>query len=302
MKTRASRRLTFAAAVWLISTSAFGYGGTIGPNEYVGRPPNRTATDYKNPLPVPGEPHHYHITICNDTEWYGVWYPPEWRGNDGRVRGTPNKVGQHGYAKEEDGTGGGVQIMGNGAGGTTNDVTLTKENGDTVVLTIHVVDCSHAVAPGATRGQVAAVVWVNGSRTGLKLPPDSAKHLKAVVAAVEARQMSAGEEARHAALRQALPELFGTTAKFVPACSPTTYTTNVNCTMLVTDCDKITPAEAQSMGACLQDKGQKSADTICQLNSTCPKARLIGATETRNDCPSGGRQWEVDVKWTFECK
>jgi len=137
---------------------AWAYGGTIGANEYVG--PGRTATDYKNPLPIRGQPNHYHVTVCNDGNWYGVWYPPEWRDNDGRVNGTPKGQNQHGHAKEEDGTGGGVQIMGNGRGGDDIEITLRKEKGATVYLRIRVIDCSHL---RGQRGLLASTVplWLS---------------------------------------------------------------------------------------------------------------------------------------------
>jgi hypothetical protein len=140
--------LMAASALSILGASvALAYDGRLGPTEYVGNP--KQATDYKNPLPVAGRPHHYHVSICNDGSWYGVWHPAEWQGNaDGRVRGTPSGHNQHGYAKEEDGTGGGVQIMGNGKGGDNQEITLHKENGETVYLLIHVIDCSHrAVGP-----------------------------------------------------------------------------------------------------------------------------------------------------------
>jgi hypothetical protein len=154
MKNSTQKTLLAASALWIVgATAAWGYGGTIGPAEFVGIP--KQATDYKNPLPVPHVPGHYHVTVCNDANWYGVWYPPEWKGNDGRVRGTPKENNQHGYAKEEDGTGGGVQIMGNGGGGNDKEITLQKENGQTLYLTIHVIDCSrHA----GLRGLLAAAV------------------------------------------------------------------------------------------------------------------------------------------------
>jgi hypothetical protein len=186
MKPSTKNILMAASALWILgATAAWGYGGTIGPAEYAGVP--KQATDYKNPLPVVGNPHHYHVTICNDGNWYGVWYPAEWRGNDGPVRGTPDGYNLHGYAKEEDGTGGGVQIMGNGKGGDIREVTLAKKNGQTVYLKIRVIDCSHQQAP---RGLLAAAdegrlpkssfpmpkTLVSPSEFGAVLPPAENSH------------------------------------------------------------------------------------------------------------------------------
>jgi hypothetical protein len=108
-----------------------------------------------------------------------------------------------------------------------------------------------------------------------------------------------GRPQRYALLQETLNELLAGRMKFKPACSPATYTTNVNHSMLVADCEKEDSQEAKAMGAALQAKGQASADIICQLNSECPHARLLKAEITRNDCK--GRQWDVDVRWTFEC-
>jgi hypothetical protein len=153
MKASTKSLLMVASALWIVgSSAAWGYGGTIGPAEYVGMP--KQATNYKNPLPVAGQPHRYHVTICNDGNWYGAWYPAEWNGNDDRVQATPSGNNQHGYAKEEDGTGGGVQIMGNGRGGDSIEVTLHKKHGQTVYLRIRVIDCSHLQAP---RGLLAGL-------------------------------------------------------------------------------------------------------------------------------------------------
>lgn len=156
MKLAIAKIFGFILTFWfLMNGSVWGYSGTIGPAEFVGVSPNKVATDFKNPLPSPGNPHHYHVTICNNGAWYGVWHPREWRGNKGAVQGRPKKNNQHGYAKEEDGTGGGVQIMGNGTGSHDIEITLRKENGTTVYLMIHVVNCSQPLAPGATRGRLA---------------------------------------------------------------------------------------------------------------------------------------------------
>lgn len=281
MKLHIVKILSSVLAFWFFTIGmSWGYGGTIGPTEYTGTPP--VPTDYKNPLQNPGVPHHYHVTICNDGTWYGVWYPPEWKGNNGAVRGTPKGKNQHGYAKEEDGTGGGVQIMGNGKGGDNIEITLRKENGDTVYLMIHVIDCSHPLAPGATRGRVAAAIWGGHSRAYLQ-----ENKIKAVT--------------QHQLLQETPGGKLESTRKFVPACSPAAYTTNVNCSMLVKSCEKVSPAEAKSMGRCLRDKGNNSASIICQLNKKCPVAHLLRVKETRNDCPRDGRQWDVDAQWTFEC-
>ncbi len=271
MKSYIAKIFLSSLVVWFCTLGiCWSYGGTIGPVEYTGIPPNREPTDYKNPLQTPDQPHHYHVTICNDGNWYGVWYPSEWKGNDGAVQGTPKGKNQHGYAKEEDGTGGGVQIMGNGKGGDSIEITLRKKNGDTVYLIIHVIDCSHPPTP---RGRVAAAEGM------------SYLHFSA----------------RQSLLDATLRKYTGSARKFVPACSPVKYTTNVNCAMLVERCEKITTAESKKMGTCLRDKGKESADTICQMNGQCSNSRLLGVTETRNDCPEEGREWDVDARWTFKC-
>lgn len=295
------KRLFALFLLLLFAGSAWGYGGTIGPNEFVG--PNHTPTDFKNPLPVPGRPHTYHVTLCNNGSWYGVWYPPEWRGNNGRVRDDPGKLGQHGYAKEEDGTGGGVQMMGNGAGGTTNTVTLYKENGTTVILRIRVIDCSHAVAPGGQRGVLAVAAWVQKTAKGYRIAEGgSTADIEDYLSAAPASESSPEEAQAHGeALSHALPELFAGKPKFVPACSPTITTTNVSCSQLVKDCDKVTEEEGRNMMSCLKTKGQDSADIICKLNGNCPNATLGDGEATRNECPKRGRQWEVDVRWQFQC-
>lgn len=153
---RARLGLLTAACV-LAPLAAFGYGGMIGPNEFQGAGATRTATDFKNPLPS-GTPHHYHVTLCNDGAWLGVWYPLEWKGNKGGVAGAPGANAPHAFAKQEEGSGSangslGVQLMGNGQGGTTDDLALSKQEGDTVFLSARVVDCAKPLATGALRGR-----------------------------------------------------------------------------------------------------------------------------------------------------
>lgn len=131
---------------------------TIGPAEYVGVP--KTATDYKNPLPVAGRPNTYHVTVCNDGNWYGVWYPPEWKGNTDRVAGTLQGNNQHAY--------------GNGIGGDNQWITLHKKNGPAVRLLIHVIDC---VRERGQRGVLASAVplFPNGQfeAFGEQFPPNN---------------------------------------------------------------------------------------------------------------------------------
>lgn len=139
---RAAKTLAFVSILCALPGVAYGYGGGIGPEEYTGAGSARQATDYKNPLRDPTRPNTYHVTICDDGNWYGAWYPPEWKGNSGGVKGNGSVKGQHGYAKQEDGTGGGVQIMGNSPG--TTEVTLTKEGGITLHLRIRVIHCDNS--------------------------------------------------------------------------------------------------------------------------------------------------------------
>ncbi|HEY3640225.1 MAG TPA: hypothetical protein VGL31_03960 [Xanthobacteraceae bacterium] len=104
---------------------------------------------------------------------------------------------------------------------------------------------------------------------------------------------------RQKMLQQMLDAFLADKAKFVPSCAPTQYTTNVYYFVVVKDCEHITEQDAIDMTAGLRGKAQASADAICELNKTCPVARLIGYTLTRNECV--GRKWEIDARWTFEC-
>ena len=134
-------RVALVSALLTLSIGRSWGAKDIGPQEYTGEGSAKQATDFKNPLRVPNKPNTYHVTICDNNSWTGVWYPPEWKGNTGRVKGNSTEK-DHGHAKEEDGTGGGVQMMGSSVG--TTDVALTKENGQTVHLIIRVIHCDNS--------------------------------------------------------------------------------------------------------------------------------------------------------------
>lgn len=100
-------------------------------------------------------------------------------------------------------------------------------------------------------------------------------------------------------LTSALDQALEARAKFVPACDPKTYTTNVYHRELVKDCDAITPAEEKAMSDGLVSAGQRSAGEICELNQQCPRAQLLSYKFKRIECKN--RLWEVDSEWTFKC-
>ncbi|HWA30584.1 MAG TPA: hypothetical protein VG867_05785 [Rhizomicrobium sp.] len=162
------------AAALLFVTASLGYGGSLGRDE---KDANGNWTDFKNPLPTPDPehpdqvlPHHYHVTVCNNGSWYGYWVPPEWQGVDGGVTHSDETPGQHGYAKGSDGTEGGLQVMGNGRGGDSVDVTLRKGGGNEITLTIRVIPCdsNHHYSRNNPHGiaNLAPVAPSNNNRNG----------------------------------------------------------------------------------------------------------------------------------------
>jgi hypothetical protein len=110
---------------------------------------------------------------------------------------------------------------------------------------------------------------------------------------------TAREVGQRGSIEKVLDAFLADRAKFLPACAPEKYHTNVHYYVWVGDCEHIKDDERKEMGQGLAHKAQRSADKICDLNDNCPVARLIEYEIKRNVCD--GRKWEIDARWTFEC-